>query len=39
MNEDEKDSKNYKDEKNECLHFVKQDVLCTAFLMLDIVKL
>ena len=31
MNHDEKDGENYKDKINECLPYVKNDVLCTAF--------
>ena len=30
-NHDEVDGDNYKDEKHEWLHYVKNDVLCTAF--------
>ena len=39
MNLGEVDGNNYKDEKDEWLEYVEQDVLCTAFFMLDIVKL
>ena len=36
MDLDEIDGSNYKDKKDEWLPYVKQDVLCTALVMLDI---
>ena len=38
MNHDEIDYNNYKDKKDEWLDYVKNDVLCTAFHMLDTIK-
>ena len=39
MNHNEVDGNDYKDKKDEWLDCVKQDVFCTAFSLLDIVKL
>ena len=39
MNHDEVDGKNYKDKINEWLPYVKNDVLYTAFVTLDMLKL